>query len=564
MAYNFPATNVVLAEAIDTLGKLMDIFGENAFKTKAYTSGAYALKKLPQNVVDLSREEIGNLKALSSSIQAKVLELLDTGTLEALEAYKLKVPEGVLDMMRIKGLGPKKIAVLWKELGIASIGELQYACEENRLMTYKGFGAKTQADILKNIQFFQTSMGYYLWKQIDDIWMKWVDKWTAFADSNTWALVGDYPRQMTTVGRVEILTEMSPAQITNFLEQHAFQSILNNEDRVDAQDEFGIPWRFTTSHKDTLGLKAVEINSSSSFWEALQSKGTLPATASTEGEVFQQMNIPFIPAYLRESSDINAEIELVQGGQLIQTAAIKGIIHSHSTWSDGMHSIKEMALAAQAMGMEYLVMSDHSKSAFYANGLSVERILEQHKEIVALNIELAPFKIFKSIEADILNDGSLDYEPEVLALFDLVIASIHSNLNMTQEKAMERLLPAIANPYTTILGHPTGRLLLSRPGYPVDFETLINACKQHEVVLEINAHPRRLDIDWTWVSLAQEKGVRLSINPDAHAIDHLGLIHYGAKAAQKGGLLSTNNLSSMSLQEFETYLQSVKSKKGIA
>jgi DNA polymerase (family 10) len=214
-----------------------------------------------------------------------------------------------------------------------------------------------------------------------------------------------------------------------------------------------------------------------------------------------------------------------------------------------------MAIAARDKGYEYLVISDHSQAAFYANGLFPDRIILQHAEIDLLNEKLAPFRIFKSIEADILHDGSLDYNAEVLSSFDLVIASVHSNLKMSEEKAMQRLLTAIQNPFTTILGHPTGRLLLSREGYPVDHKMLIDACVEHNVVIEINAHPRRLDLDWSWIPYALDKGAMLSVDPDAHSIKGMDLVKYGVYAAQKGGLTKERNLSSMGLEAFSAFLR---------
>ena len=239
---------------------------------------------------------------------------------------------------------------------------------------------------------------------------------------------------------------------------------------------------------------------------------------------------------------------------LVQTRDIKGIVHSHSNWSDGLHTVEEMAKSCIDQGFEYLVISDHSKSAFYANGLSEERIREQHLYIDELNAKFAPFHIFKSIECDILNDGRLDYTDKILSTFDLVITSVHSNLKMSPEKAMSRLLGAIQNPYTRILGHPTGRLLLSRAGYPVDHQVLIDACAEYGVVIELNAHPRRLDMDWRWIPYALEKNVLISIDPDAHTIDGYHDIHYGVLAAQKGGLTADRNLSSFSLQQMREFV----------
>jgi DNA polymerase (family 10) len=274
-----------------------------------------------------------------------------------------------------------------------------------------------------------------------------------------------------------------------------------------------------------------------------------------EQEIFQALDLGFIPAAQRElPSIINKVANKKSLPAPIQLSDIKGIIHSHSTWSDGIHSIEEMAKAAIAKGYEYLVISDHSKSAFYANGLSAERIIAQHKEIDALNKKLAPFVIFKSIESDILNDGSLDYPDEILDLFDIVIASVHSNLKMTEEKAMMRLLNAVANPYTSILGHPTGRLLLSRKGYPVDHSSLIEACSANNVVLELNAHPRRLDMDWRYIEEAVSKDVLISIDPDAHEIDGFDDCKYGILVAQKAGLKASQNLSSFDLSEMMEFI----------
>lgn len=298
--------------------------------------------------------------------------------------------------------------------------------------------------------------------------------------------------------------------------------------------------------------------SSPAFADAFASGYSFPAHSATEADIFSYNALQYIEPALRETPGILEKAGAHKLPQLIRPGDIKGIIHSHSTWSDGVHTLEQMALAARDKGYEYLVISDHSQAAFYANGLTPERILSQHAEIDALNEKLAPFRIFKSIEADILHDGSLDYSPEILASFDLVIASVHSNLKMNEEKAMQRLLAAIANPYTTILGHPTGRLLLSREGYPVDHKRMIDACVQHNVVIEINAHPRRLDLDWSWIPYALEQGAMLSIDPDAHSMPGMDLVKYGVLAAQKGGLTQDRNLSSRSLPEFEAFLKQAK------
>ena len=280
-----------------------------------------------------------------------------------------------------------------------------------------------------------------------------------------------------------------------------------------------------------------------------------------EEDIFSENNLANIPPFLREHAHIIPKAQANNIPEVLQVADIKGIIHSHSNWSDGSNTIEEMARGAIDKGFEYLVISDHSKSAFYANGLFPDRIRAQHQLIRELNEELAPFKIFRSIESDILNDGSLDYDESVLSTFDLVIASVHSNLKMSEEKAMSRLLAAISNPYTTILGHMTGRLLLSRNGYPVNYKTIIDACANHNVVIELNAHPRRLDMDWRYLDEAISKGVLISIDPDAHEVDAFKDIRFGVLAAQKGGVSKQYNLSSFNLTQFEKFLEKQQAKR---
>jgi DNA polymerase (family 10) len=296
-------------------------------------------------------------------------------------------------------------------------------------------------------------------------------------------------------------------------------------------------------------------------WQQLPNFNAQAAFPS-ESAIFEQVQIPFIHSAQREDPAIIEHAKTKGLNAVIQSSDIKGIIHSHSTWSDGLHTIEQMAVAAKAQGLEYLVISDHSKSAFYANGLQEDRIRAQHKEIDLLNKKLAPFVIFKSIESDILNDGSLDYPDEILALFDLVIASVHSNLKMTEEKAMMRLMNAIENPYTSILGHATGRLLLSRKGYPINHEAIIKACAANDVVIELNAHPRRLDMDWRYIGQAMQEDVLISINPDAHAIDGFEDCNYGVLVAQKAGLTAAQNLSSFSLAEMMEFISYQQAKRG--
>jgi len=364
--------------------------------------------------------------------------------------------------------------------------------------------------------------------------------------------------QRNVLDRIDWVCTLSKEAIIAAFAHMPFE-MTTGEDKLSIKLE-GLPPQhfFLAGSASAFFIQLFRLSASADFIQAFETSYSYPENLSSEEEVFKHNQLAYVAPALRESPLALEQAAANKLPELIQPGDVKGIIHSHSTYSDGQHSLEQMAKAAKEKGYEYLVISDHSQAAFYANGLSPERIAQQHMEIDKLNAQLAPFKIFKSIEADILNDGRLDYEDTVLSGFDLVIASVHSNLKMTEEKAMQRILAAIRHPATRILGHPTGRLLLSRAGYPVDHKTLIDACVAHRVVIEINAHPRRLDLDWTWIEYAISQGAMLSINPDAHSIEGMDLVKYGVLSAQKGGLTKERNLSSFSLEAMEAFVADKK------
>ncbi len=557
-------TNYEIADHFTLLAKLMDIHGENSFRAKSYSIAAFNLEKLQKEVTEMDDAELFNIKGIGDSMGQKIRELQNTGRLEPLDTILAKTPAGVLDIMQIKGLGPKKVSIIWKEMAIETVGELEYACNENRLTNYKGFGAKTQESILQNIRFMQSNLGFHLWAEVESVATILVSQLQKANPGKLFSHAGAYRRQLPTLECIDIVTDTPGAVIHQQFSVTAGIKIdtVDNTLLINAPNQPAIRVHLT----DTANFyKTLFLNSGSeAFLAAFNEQYTLPETASSEDDIFRHNNLQPIPAPMREDAEVLQMAANNAIPALIQPEDIKGIIHSHSVWSDGMNTLEQMANAAIAKELEYLVISDHSQSAYYANGLSPERIAAQHQEIDALNARLAPFKIYKSIEADILGDGNLDYNDQVLATFDLVIASVHSNLKMTQEKAMERVLRAIRNPYTTILGHPTGRLLLSREGYPLDHKAIIDACVAHNVVIEINAHPRRLDLDWTWIPYALERGAMLSINPDAHVIGGFEDVTFGVMAAQKGGLTVQHNLSSMGREAFEAFLQKQRSKHQMA
>jgi DNA polymerase (family 10) len=554
--------NYEIAEYFNLLAKLMDIHGENAFKIKSYSNAAYTLDRLNDPLEAMSQAQIAGIRGIGDTLAQKIVDLLATKKLQILEDYIEKTPAGILEMLKIKGLGPKKIITIWKELGIESIGELLYACEENRLINYKGFGAKTQQGIQEALNYYLQNQGSFLYQQVQDIVAQIENALSLQFPKDQHQVSGYYKRQMETLDFLDIVTTTNNKALQVWLEEKGFTCDHSNDFlSCKGPDQFELRWHIV--EKAQFYMQDFCLSCSPEFWLAWQAIPNFDSTKIFESElaIFEQVQVPFIPAAQREYPSIIEHAKTNGLAPVIQNSDIKGIIHSHSTWSDGIHSIEQMAVAAKAQGLEYLVISDHSKSAFYANGLHEDRIRAQHKEIDALNKRLAPFVIFKSIESDILNDGSLDYPDEILALFDIVIASVHSNLKMTEEKAMMRLMNAIENPYTSILGHPTGRLLLSRKGYPINHEEMIRACAANNVVIELNAHPRRLDMDWRFIHQAMNEDVLISINPDAHAIDGFEDCMYGILVAQKAGLTAAQNLSSFSLAEMMEFISYQQAKR---
>lgn len=554
-------TNGQIADQFSLLSKLMDILGEDAFRAKNYSIAAYHIDKLPKQASEMDESELFAMKGIGKSTGSKIIELLNTGKLEALEEIVSKTPVGVLDMMQIKGLGPKKIAIIWKEMGIESVGELEYACNENRLASFKGFGAKTQQSILQNIEFIRSNQNFRLWAEVEEISKMLVTQLGRANPDKQFALTGEIRRQLPTIEFIDIATDADARTLT---QQFSVTEGVTTEQKenileVNAPNQPLI--RIHLSTKEDFYTTLFKTSASEEFLSAFTKKYEVPEQVDSEEKIFEHNKLQFIPPALREQPIIIDTAASNQLPELIKTEDINSIIHSHSTWSDGADTIENMAKACINEGYEYMVISDHSQAAFYANGLTPERIAAQHQEIEAINEKLAPFKIFKSIEVDILNDGSLDYSDDVLATLDIVIASVHTNLKMTEDKAMDRVLKAIHHPYTNILGHPTGRLLLSREGYPLDHKVIIEECVKHDVVIEINAHPRRLDLDWTWISYAMEAGALLSIDPDAHAITGYHDVYYGVLAAQKGGLTKERNLSSYTLKQFEEFVAACHKKR---
>ena len=551
--------------------QLMELHEENPFKIRGYQSALTSLERGDQDIMELSDSELTQINGVGKSVIEAIQNLKATETFPLLDQLLEKTPAGVLEILQIKGLGPKKVKILWEELGITSTHELMEACQSGKVAQTKGFGEKTQETIIQNLEFKASNAGKWLYADVEEIVNQFAQSLEHLLTHSELAVVGDFARKMEIISAAEILigseglapikSHLSTLEPIEWNWQHSGPKTWKGRFREhDLEIVFhfcskaDFPWKklaFTSSKAHLLSF----VDDAETVAEKLIKKDY-----DSETEFFTKNKLQFIPVEMREGF---GEVELAKDQKiptLLEETDLKGILHNHSTYSDGKHSLRQMAEYCKSLGYEYLGISDHSRTASYAGGLEIEKVLKQHAEIDQLNQELAPFRIFKGIESDILGDGSLDYPNEVLSSFDFIVSSVHSILNMDVHRATERLLRAISNPYTTILGHPTGRLLLRREGYPIDHKAIIDACAQHKVVIEINANPWRLDLDWRWIHYAMERGVKLSINPDAHEMEGYADMKYGVLVGRKGGLTKEMTLNALSGEEIAAYFDDRKAK----
>lgn len=562
--------NKKIIQQLRLLLSLMELHDENSFKVRALQSALFSLEKASETLSGLSEAELN--VAAGKSTATKIQMLLQKGQIPELQELLEKTPTGVIAMMRVKGLGPKKVRSLWQEHGIVSVEQLMEACQTNQLAKLKGFGEKTQESIKQTLLFDQANKGK----------LHYADAEPLAEEMLAWLKLQSIVSQAETTGQLrrydEIISELSfLVSSENWPQLH---ELLNHFAPVEHHFQRSAPfaWRGIWQEfalpvtvylcdpaqwsKQQFLLTGTEAHLSKvlNSGKTLMQLARLQQEDITESGIYQKAELPYIVPEMREGLNEWTWSETHKVEDLINFADLKGVLHNHCTYSDGTHSLAEMAQHAKALGYEYLGISDHSQTASYANGLTEERVWQQQAEIDKLNAELAPFKIFKGIESDILTDGSLDYAPEILASFDFVVASIHSSMNMDEAKATARLTQAIENPYTTILGHPTGRLLLRREAYPLNHQYIIDACAANGVIIELNANPWRLDLDWRWIDYAMQKGVMISINPDAHEKDAYHDMHYGVLAARKGGLVKSFTFNALDLQGVENHFATKRSK----
>ena len=567
--------NRALIRAFRLCAQLLELHDENPFKIRAIEGTATALEQLQFPVAEIERSGLPDRTGLSKTAAAKVAELLDTGTFSELQRLLEATPPGVVEMLSIKGIGPKKIRSLWRELGIESTEQLREAAETDQVSKLKGFGKKTQESILESLEFAGQSKGKLLYPQAEALAEELCQQLRDGLKIEKVAVAGEIRRRLETVEVVRMVAATDqPAKAHELLNKMVGLT-------ADPRRSGPFAWRGTatasgvqvevllTSTEDFVTELFLNSAAEEHLSEDLPGTDSHGPTTSLrqwarrekfqqEEALYEKAGLQFIVPELREGLGEIALAAEKKLPRLLEDGDLRGSLHNHSTYSDGNHSLRDMATWLRDHNYEYLGICDHSQAAHYANGLSAERVRQQHQEIDKLNAELAPFRIFKGIESDILSDGSLDYAPDVLASFDFIVASVHSNLKMDERKATERLLRAIENPYCTMLGHPTGRLLLRRQGYPIDYKAVIDACAKNQVIIEINANPWRLDLDWRWVRYALDQGVPLSINPDAHHTDGYADMRYGVLMGRKGLLTKEMTFNAKTAAEVAAYFEARK------
>ena len=515
------------------------------------SSAAYYIRRVKETIMALDRREI--TKLFKSPIAKLIIELQTKSTIESLDELIQLTPAGLFEMMRIKGLGGKKIAVIWRKAKIDTLEELLKACKKNKLSDIRGFGPKTEKSIITAIESYKEGQTHFHYASVAGTAQRIVDRLQNDMNSNLISLCGSIRRCALTVPGIDIVAalsqkELSAARLKRFM---VVKSSSKEETKGITLDEIPITIYHSTKanfYKDQFVLTGTDVHVNK-----VLKKIKTQDNFSSEENIYKKAGMPFIVPEMRE--DVAEWGFKKNATELIELDDIKGVVHNHTSYSDGVDTLHDFVMACQQKGFEYTVISDHSKNAYYAGGLKEEKVFRQLKEIDRLNQKLKPFRIFKSIECDIKVNGELDYDDKILNNFDCVIVSIHQLLKMDEQKATSRLIKAIENPYTTIVGHMTGRLLLIRQGYPVNYRRVIDACAANGVVIEVNANPYRLDMDWSQIPYAIKKGVMISINPDAHSTKEIDNIQWGVAAARKGGLTKDMTWNAQTLNKISKYLK---------
>ncbi len=543
-----------VAASLEEIALLLELAGENPFKVRAYETGARAVLTYPGDLASaLSSGNLAQVKGIGKSLAGVIGELLHQGDAALYRELKAKTPPGLMELLQVPGLGPKKARMLFHDLSITSIGELEYACQENRLTALPGFGAKSQEKIKSGLASLRRYAGLFRLGDLLPLAESIAARWRKVPGIQRLELAGPIRRGLEVAGAIDLTIATDQPQPV----RAGLEKILGVEftdcgpGKLETTLPQEVPLRLTLTVPEVFGAAWLAATGNEAHFQALQGlardhnldltpHGLLAAGAlqpcREEADIYRRLGLPFIPPELREGL---GEIEAGQGNRLprlVTAADLRGCFHVHSYYSDGVNSLEELIAAATQRGWSFLGLSDHSQTAFYAGGLKPPDLDRQKQDVEARRREHPNFSLFWGVESDILSNGSLDYPDDLLQGFDFVIASVHSQFNLQQEAMTGRILKALATPFCTMLGHMSGRLLLAREPYAFDLEAILNFAGAHQVIMEINASPYRLDLDWRWLRRAKELGILISINPDAHSLEGLDDVKYGVMTARKGWL----------------------------
>jgi DNA polymerase (family X) len=574
-----------IADVLEKIATLLELKGENPFKIRAYTNAARSLETWGGNIVDLANEEtLEKIPGIGKAIAAKIKELVETGSLKFFEELRAEFPADILEMFSLPGLGAKKIKALHEKLQVSSIAQLHAACVAGRVAELPGFGKTTQEKLCWAIDERQKYAGSFQLGQIAGEAEQLQSDLRAHSEALQVCIAGSYRRKKEIVRDLDfIVATKAPAEISTMFVQHPLvesviaqgptkssvrlRSGIQCDLRVVTTAEYPFALNYFTGSKEHnievrsralkrgWTLNEYRLGETPSETAAKKSKpaGKIPVI-NEEADLYRALDLDYIPAELRENC---GEFDAAAAGKLprlIEAENLRGAFHCHTTASDGRNSLEEMAAAAQELGLQYLGIADHSRSSIQARGLDAARLQVQVAMIRKLNETFENFRLFAGVECDILRDGSLDFPDEVLARLDYVVASVHSAFTLSEADMTRRVIRAMQNPHVTMLAHPTGRLLLKRDPYAIDIPAIIDAAAETGTWIEINAAPKRLDLDWRWWPLAKEKGVKCVINPDAHGIERLQELWFGVGVARKGWLTRDDVVNCLPLGKIEAAL----------
>jgi DNA polymerase (family X) len=570
-----------VAEILEDIAMMLELKGENPFKIRAYRNAARAIETFTGNLRRTAEEDkFADIEGIGDAIAEKIRELVTSGALEYHATLKAEFPPGIFDMFDIQGMGPKKVHAVWKELSITTVAELEKGCRDGRVAGLKGFGEKTAANILKGIEDRKKHAGRFRIGDITADAERMLDDLRSHPEVLRVAACGSYRRRRETCGDLDFLVSTREPKIVSadFIGHEFVESVIAHGDtkssvrwksgvqadlRVVKDSEFPFAMNYFTGSKEhNIVMRQRALARGWTLNEYRLGPDDSPKTKPEpvpeireEADLYRALGLDYIEPELRENMGEFKAAEEHTLPKLIELENLRGTFHNHTTASDGRSTLREMADAAQELGLQYLGIADHSKASFQAHGLDEKALLAQVKEIRELNKEFdRGFRLFAGSEVDIHKDGSLDFDDEVLAQLDYVVVSIHNAFAMSEADMTRRIIHAISNKHVTMLGHLTGRLLLMREGYPVDVPAVIEAAAETGTIIELNANPRRLDMDWRWWPLAKEKGVKCAINPDAHHTTQLQFLKFGVDTARKGWLTRHEVVNCLPLGKIEAVL----------